>query len=610
VAKKGRGEGAWAPGPALTVAVYAPKHRAAMSMDRGTRAAIGVGLAATVPALFVGFVHDDLTQRLGLEGGLPGYAPGPFRLYKFTWGGAPQVEQLIREGRLPWFSDPGLSINFFRPFASLTLAFDSWAFGRSPIVAHLHSFAWFALLLVTVAALYRRWLPRREATWALLVYGLAGGHAMTTGWLSARHGLVGATFGALALLAHAKFRDGGFRAGAFLAPLALAAGLASSEVALGAVAFVACDEAIARRGPARERALGALPSLAVVAAYLVFYAAGGYGTKNSSAYISPFDDPAAFAVAIVERVPLLFAEIYAALPSALAAAAEPLVPTLNVLGALATLGVGLALRARRGAFDEAARRRLLALGLAAALALLPTAGAISGGRVLPLASIGGAALVGALIVAASGRARETRGARRLGWGAVATLLAVLHLGLSPLVRVGTPLAFRKNSEDERVYADRAEVDGCPSDGVAYVLNGSDPVNSLYAAPSLIFYRPERAARLREVRVLSMAPTGLRMRGLGEGAFELETLGARRATFFERVYRDSPMREGDAVRAGGLSARVLAVDGGMPTRVAFRVEGGLGGTCFLAWHDGKLGRVATPEVGVTVEVPYEQGPMGM
>ncbi|HEU4536123.1 MAG TPA: hypothetical protein VFS00_18490, partial [Polyangiaceae bacterium] len=475
-----------------------------------------MGLVASLPGLAVGFLHDDLLQRLSLEGRLPDYQPGPFRLFDFTWGGESQVAHMMAEGQLPWVADPDLALRFFRPLSSLTLAIDAQLFGRNALAAHLHSLAWFLLLLATAGALLRRWLAPRDAWWASLVYALASGHAMTTAWLSARHGLVGASFGALALLAHARRRDEGWRPGAWLAPLALVAGLLSSEVALGAVAFWAIDEAVARRGPARERARAALPALAIAAAYLVFYGLARYGTRHSGAYVSPFDAPLAFAGAVLVRVPILLGEIYAALPSIVAASFDAAERPLAILGALSAIGVALALRARRDDFDPDRRRRLLALGLSTVGALLPAAGGIVGGRVLPLAAIGGAALVGAFLAGVVDRVRSSRGAPRLGWGALAALAFFLHFGLSPLVRLAMPLAFRQNAEDERKFADTAEVDGCPAGGNAYILTGSDPVNSLYAAPALLFYRPERAARLRQFRVLSMAPNDHRLRGVGGG----------------------------------------------------------------------------------------------
>jgi hypothetical protein len=568
------------------------------------------GVLALSPALAVGFLHDDLLQRLSLEGAVPGYEPGPLRLYDFTWGGAPQVAQFIADGKLPWFADPGLALRFFRPLASLTLALDAWCFGRSAPAAHAHSLAWFALLVATVSALYRRWLGPRAARAAALAYALAGGHAMAVGWLSARHGLVGAALAALALLAHARRRDDGWRPGAWLAPLALAAALLASEVALGAVAIWALDEAVGRPGPRRERLRAALPALAVAGAHLAAYALGRYGARHSAAYVSPFDDPAGFVAAAAVRVPVMLAEVYAALPSMLPTAFEPLAAPFAAVGLLAPLGAALALRALGdGAGAPAERRRLLALGLASAAALLPAGGAIVGGRVLPVAGIGGAAVLGALLVGAYDRARARRGPARLGWGALAAAVAALHFGLAPLGGAGLLLMFRKNAEDERAYAERAETAACPAGRVGYVVNGSDPVNSLYAAPALLFYRPERVAHLAGLRVLSLAPNGMRLRGLGGGAFELETLGPRRHTVFERVYRDAPLAPGDGARAGELGARVVAAEGGLPTRVEFRVEGGLDRACFLVWGGGRLARVPAPEAGAVLEVPFEPGPIG-
>jgi hypothetical protein len=54
----------------------------------------------SVPTLWVGFVGDDLLQRLMLEHRLPGFGDGFWRLYEFTPQSLPTPEQVTR-GILP-----------------------------------------------------------------------------------------------------------------------------------------------------------------------------------------------------------------------------------------------------------------------------------------------------------------------------------------------------------------------------------------------------------------------------------------------------------------------------------------------------------------------------
>jgi len=78
----------------------------------------------SVPTLWVGFVGDDLLQRLMLEHRLPGFGDGFLRSYEFTSQSLPTPEQ-VKRGMLPWFTDPELQIRFFRPLASASLAMDA-----------------------------------------------------------------------------------------------------------------------------------------------------------------------------------------------------------------------------------------------------------------------------------------------------------------------------------------------------------------------------------------------------------------------------------------------------------------------------------------------------
>lgn len=585
-----------------------------LASPHGPRVAVAIGVLATLPALGVGFVHDDLLHRLVLEDRVAEYERGPHELYDFTGADPAATAEMIEAGYFPWFTDPALRIRFFRPLSSLLLALDAALFGRASLPAHLHSLLWFVLIALVAAAIFRRTLSPRGATLATLVYALAGAHADTTAWLAARHTLVGAALGAVAVWAHIARRGEGserIEAGAIIAPLALLAGMLASETALGAVVFIALFELIVSRGALRARSLATLPTFTLGLAHLVFYVLAGYGTKNSAAYISPFDDPLAFVGAVFARGALLVAELYGALPSLISSIAEPLGLPGAVYGALAAAGCALLVYRGRDRLAEGEDRRLLWLGASSVVCLAPMVGGVLGGRLLPLALVGSSAVVGTAIALAFELASKTSLARRLAFAASGLALVLLHFVLAPLVRVGVPPFMASIGEAERELAARADASDCAAGSIGYVLTGADPAVTLYAAPALLFYQPEKAAHLRRLRVLSMAPHEQELSVTGPERFELRVLdGPREANLFETIFRATPMSPGHRVEAGELTATVLEVDRGFPTRVAFEVEGALGSVCFLSWRDGRLASLPTPEPGRPRTLPHELGPLGM
>lgn len=171
-------------------------------------------------------------------------------------------------------------------------------------------------------------------------------------------------------------------------------------------------------------------------------------------------------------------------------------------------------------------------------------------------------------------------------------LVFVHLGFPPLIRVSLPAAPAKTWEDERRLAEEADSSACPDGADAYMLTGADPVLSMYAMPGMVLYEPDEAARFRRVRVLSMAPQGQELRVTGDDDFELRVVDEpRRSNLFEHVYRDEPMRPGQVVSVEELTATVLEVEDGLPTKVAFRDSRGLAAACFLVYRDGRLRSMA-------------------
>src|SRR5436189_423160 len=225
-----------------------------MGPERGTRVrtsspglilAIGclASLVLALPALRSPLFADDAVHRAMLTGCVPaGLHWGPLQLYEFVGGAGHSVAAMRDSGALPWFTADDLRLRFFRPLSSATLAADERLFGPSTWPARLHSLLWFLGLLCIVSAIHRRCLSATSAGVATLVFALAGAHTVPISWMAARLVLVSSAFALLAFWLHLRHRQDGGRAAQWLSLVAVVAGLAAGEMALGALAFIAVYE--------------------------------------------------------------------------------------------------------------------------------------------------------------------------------------------------------------------------------------------------------------------------------------------------------------------------------------------------------------------------------
>ncbi|MFZ5895492.1 MAG: hypothetical protein ACOY0T_30830 [Myxococcota bacterium] len=574
-----------------------------------------VGAAVSIPVLFVGFSNDDLVHRLALDGQVAGFEPGWLGLYDFTPPSLP-TSKMIERGMLPWFTNPELSLRFFRPISSLLLALDHFLFGRWALAAHLHSMLWMAALALLAAKLYARWLTPRAARAAAFVFALSGVHAVPTAWLASRHTLVSATLAVAALLAWARFREDGWRFGRALSPALLASSLLASESGLVGGALLVAYE-LGTRG-IRRGAFGALPHAAVCGVYLGVYAALGYGARGSSFYVSPFDAPLRYLGAALVGVPTLSVELLLGLPSAVANFVPGASSVFVALGVGALLGFTTLLYTLREELPAAPRKNVYWLGLGALLGSPALVGAVVTGRVLPLPMFAAAAVIGSTLDAIWNRIHgaRLRGASPLSkaWFLPLSVILLTSFGISPLLRVGTAFQFRHFAEAQRQLALEANLGTCKKSGFLYLLTAADPILALSTAPALRFHT-EQQAHAEAFRVLSMAPQLQRLHRTAPNAFELEVLGApRQRNSFEELYRapNNPLLPGYKVRTEELTVTAKATDTGVFTRASFELPRDLESmnVCFLIWFDGKLQLLDTPSTGQSVDVPYERGPMGM
>lgn len=549
-------------------------------------------LCAVAPLL--DFYGDDWLVRMVVRGRAPGSDPNPVRLYEFMSSEA-QVRGYLHEGMLPWWSDPLLKIRFLRPLSSLLM----WVDHRvlvTPLLGHLHSLGWFVLYLVCARRVLDRVLSPRAARWALWTLCLAGYHAGTVLWLSARNGLSASTVALLALHTHLDDRldDRPVRSLRVAALFALS--LLFAETALGLVPMLLAVEALAVRKPVADRVRAVAPTALVAVAYLVVYAALGYGVSGAGGYLDPIHEPLRFIAQLPVRWMTLVSEALVGTLSEIALVVPASLPVTGALGALALGLAGYALHRTRGDRPD---RYVEALAVGSLLALVPAVGGILGGRLLALAGLGAALAMGALADAAMQRNRR--------W-LLAPLAVVMVFGvMSRLVQGATQL---KASREERGIAQRP-VTACPVDADRALIEAGDPGVAIAGAIAASEW-PGFRGRLR---VLSMEPVDHVVTRLSEQTIELRpTRGVLVSSFFAQVYRrpSVPLREGERIDAGDAQLVMRSVVDGRPRRVEVTFARPLAdrSTCLLRWRGGRLEPFDPPPVGASVTLRHEPGPVGM
>ena len=169
---------------------------------------------------------------------------------------------------------------------------------------HLHGLAWFAALIVALHFLFRRFLPPRLANLALALYAWDDARGMVLSWIANRHALIAGFLGVCSMIAHDRWRREQWRLGAWLAPMLLALGLLSSEMALSTTAFLFGHALFVDQGPLSRRLARLIPSALVVAAWQAVYIAGAFGAVATAGYTYPLAEPLAYVAKLFERAPI------------------------------------------------------------------------------------------------------------------------------------------------------------------------------------------------------------------------------------------------------------------------------------------------------------------
>jgi hypothetical protein len=580
--------------------------------DRTLALIVVLGILLGATTLGAGFYADDYTFLADLE------IPAPksvsiFSLYDFSHGRA-DTSVLVPRGPFPWWTDPNLKLRFFRPLSSALFGLDHALFGHSPFGYRVHALIWFALFFAGAVALFRLVFAPPLLYVSALLFVLNSAHSEPLAWLASRNLLISGTPALWGLVAHVTYRERGFRAGRWLAPLGLTVGLLGGEAALGVAVFWVAYELWGRSTRPESRATwrDVWSPHAITFGYHLAYKLGDYGAAHSAAYFEPLSDPMGFLAAAVQRIPLMLGESLFGVPSTLATVFPP--APFVAIGLVATVLVAVLLRSVWNAVPETERRavRWLALGALASLGI--SVGGFPGPRLLLVPSLGTTAVLATILC---------HGWRKLdlGFAAVVTrrsawiLLFLVHVVAAPIwFVVSSTMLSKLGQQIDQIDASLDGVLPAPGSAPAKAPNvfviASDPLANLYVGAAHAVRLP---GSFSGFNALSMTHATHDVQRIDDRTLLIETDRPMLRGAFEGVFsdpREAPWKVGSRVALEEATVTVRAVDDGFPTSIEVKFAAPLEDDrfCLLAWQSGKLLPLRVP-IGDHVVIPWTPGPTG-
>lgn len=354
-----------------------------------------------LPALKLGLMMDDLPQRMVAlspeqvpsrihDIGLPqdsGSCSTVMRDFFFGYYRDPQSGALARKyGLLPWWTPDSLRLGLWRPVTALTHWLDYQFCPNSPALMHAQNIAWFAVVVLLVALLYRKLMgPGWAAGLAGLFFLFDYNTFFPVAFIANRGFILSLCLGLACLYQHYRWRAEQRQSGWIWSGLFLALSVFSNEGGASTLAFLLAYALVLEPGPLRRSLLTLLPALLVLLVWRVIYTYSGSGVFHLGGYIDPSREPLLFAREVLPRGLVLLGSQLTHVPPELMLAVKP------SLQLQATALYGVPVVAAMVLFTPWLRRDKIALFWFAAMLLA----AIPAATVVPLSKNLGFVAVGA-----------------------------------------------------------------------------------------------------------------------------------------------------------------------------------------------------------------------
>jgi hypothetical protein len=561
-----------------------------------------------LPAVWTGWQQDDINMRYFLLGypGLDGKPISPFfDIFTFLTGDTHRAKQLMDIGLIPWWTLESMRLSFWRPISAASHWLDYALWPNSAALMHIQSLLWFGAVILTAAAIYRRFLGSNwVAGLAALLFALDDAHGLPAGWIANRNALLATLFGMLALLFHDKWRREKWNYGAFLGPTFLLLGLLSGEFALGVVGYLAAYQIILDPGSLRMRILGFVPYGVVACVWLAVYRLMGYGTWGSGFYVDPMSEPLAYIGAFLTRAPLLLADQLAVPPTTMVLFLPPAAVIALLVWATILLIVLFVVFLPLIRHDRVARF----WGIGMVLSLPPVCATMPHSRVLLIAGLGGMGLVAQWIVGFKEQANwfpKTRAWQRFGQ-VILIVLLVAHGIIAPILLPFNAVSPAMAEPFVQTAASHAPV-------------GPDLARQdlvLANPPSVFFGDYFSTARVvnhqdapRHLRILATGATPVHIARPDATTLIVRPEGGFLAFPFDNVFRSSahPLRLGERIEVTNMTVQVTSLtQDGRPAEATFRFGAPLedGSFTWLQWRDGRYAPFELPPPGADIVLPAQ------
>ena len=384
-----------------------------------------LGLLVALPSLKSGYFLDDYFQRTVV---LTHADASPFYAYRM---GDPQTDAKIESGILPWWTHPDAKLVFFRPIAEGLMRLDYRLWPDSTALMHLHSIAWYVVLVAIAGFVYARFMPSAMAVGlAAIMFAVDYGHGGAVAWLADRNALVAMTGSMLALLCYTRERWSWLLLGC----LFFAVTLGCAEAALAVTGYFFSYEVFLSKRPWSQRILRLLPYALVSVIWLVLWHLRDYGSAGPSFYTDPFSDPVDFLQNVIYRIPAILFSQLSKFPAEILGVFEGS-PGHYPMLVLLLLGCGVFIRFLWPLIVSSPQAGFFALGMC--IAALPICGVQLVTRSLFYVSFGATGLL-ALWLGRYLSAQEPPSNAVKGF---AVVMLVLHFLVNPVFFVGSELAM-------------------------------------------------------------------------------------------------------------------------------------------------------------------------
>ena len=563
--------------------------------------AIVLALTLSHRSIYNGLHIDDLFHRAILAGSerFGEDMKKPQAMFRFLSGDREYARKMMDVGSLPWWTDPKIKAEFLQFFPTQTHILDYLLWPESPVLMHVHSLAWFALLIFLVAIYYRRILgPTWMAGLAALMFAVEDGHGMPIGWICNRNILIATSFGIGSLMAHDVWRRNGKQWGFWLSLILWACCLCSKEAGIATSAYLFAYALWLDKATLWQRFLTMVPYGIVLVIWRVVRDSLGFGVENLGLYVDPISDPARFAWVMLERYPVyLLGQV--GIPSDMSILFPTLMGSPLWWTAIAVVGVLVVLVWPVLRTDATAR--YFATGML--LSVIPICATIPNDRLLMYVGIGAFGLLArfcnAIFVSTEHRPQWP------GWRFVAVPVAVLLL-ISNLVV--SPFLFTLRARAvmilEPLYV-QTRFEESLKDQDLIVVNSPIPMAASYC---LLTYEHDKMPAPRAVRTLAPGITPVIVKRTDDRTIEVTT---DYLSGLGRLFRneDNPLPIGEPVKIARMTATVLERQADRPTRVAFRFEVPLEDPSlrWLCFREGQYVPWTPPAIGEEVTLKSDWQP---